>query len=433
MSAPDTPTHRTLPKITFKFGQGEPSSVATSSTDILRPSPGSSFLGQVFNGADPTPEHSGQPDSNSTPSARMTRNSSRSTRQTSQSAEPVITSRRTTRRSIEGEGVEVLNGNSIEHSATNWSASIGAKPRAAKKGKAKVDDSDEDGDYQSSGGDDDEDVDMDAEGEVDEEDDYNQQPKPTARSRSRKKPDSDDGDDDFVEQDDAPVKKERFIPKRKAAPPKVADSEEEEEEDLKDDKPELVEHRTRSGRTTTRPVEYPSDDSQAEARENKKRTKLRRGSDRHGEGEGEYAEPVQDGSTYEDSDGNLKRRTKHRERRNSGDYVSAGQTTTDTGSEPDLNDDDSGADEMVIAARNAQPRALRQKNKIDYYRPLNIDPVEGSGKKRRKSGQGRGMFGGLPSKMTGEQYAALYPGMQQDSDSVSGKTWSRGHSVATSV
>ena len=294
-------------------------------------------------------------------------------------------------------------------------AQLGKKPKPNKKGNRQLDDSESEG-YQGSDVDDedgDSDISIDAEGEEDDEADYNHKPtKPKTRAKPSNRQQTQD-DHDFVVDSPAPAKSARFVPTRRAKAPKVADSEEDDEVEV-EHKPELVEHKTRSGRTTTRPAEYQSDDSQAEERD-KKRGKLRRGKDR----EGEYEDPADEGSTYEDSDGNLKKRTKPRERRSSGDYGSDDHETSDTGTELDLNDEDSAADEMVQEARNNAPRALRTKNAVDYYRPLNIDPVEGSGKKRKKSGSGKGMFGGMPSKMSGEQYAALYPGMAQDSDSVS--------------
>lgn len=208
---------------------------------------------------------------------------------------------RSTRRS---EAVGELNGLSVGEVADSMSRAVG-RPSRAKRGK--VQDDEEEDEYEGTEEEEAEGTEEDAEGSEDEAE-AEPTPPPPRKGRASKAVES-DADGDF-QMDDAEPNAEaqtdyapepeskplRFIPKRKAKPT-IADSE---EDDIAEDKPQLIAAKTRSGRSTTRPVAYPSDVDSEEERRQKKPGKLRRGRK-----EEDYA--VSESSGSEDQFGNKKK------------------------------------------------------------------------------------------------------------------------------
>lgn len=194
---------------------------------------------------------------------------------------------------------------------------------------------------------------------------------------------------------------------------------------------------TSSGRQTRRPAFYGESDNDEESKPT--RGSLRRGggqrSGYHGDGveqdedyQGDDAEygarrstRQRDRSAKRASHGGPGRRTRNSRRADRDGSFEGGSTDADTDEEMlDLVHDDDDNDSLANE-HGTNGRTLRNKPRINYYAPLQIDAPSKDKKdkgKRRQMNEDGNPFAGLPANMTGAQWAELYPEGGHPTDSV---------------
>ncbi|SCZ90409.1 BZ3500_MvSof-1268-A1-R1_Chr1-3g01971 [Microbotryum saponariae] len=237
--------------------------------------------------------------------------------------------------------------------------------------------------------------------------------------------------DDVMEQDeqndDEDEDEDEVKPKARKGARAVVQSDD--EDDFKLDPAVKIATTTASGRRTSRPVVYDSSTDDEEEKEKfKQKGALRRGSKKNGSyKKDDFVASEEDDNDMCDNDrryGSSKRRTRSKlggnassndrkssksKRRDSDVSFDSGDVTSEDEDVEELNlhDDDDDDSDIQLAKAN-QPRQLREKGKIDYYRPLDITAAtngnsgDGKGKKKKK----RTPF----SEMGKTEWSALYPG-----------------------
>ncbi|GAA6046605.1 hypothetical protein JCM3770_006234 [Rhodotorula araucariae] len=213
----------------------------------------------------------------------------------------------------------------------------------------------------------------------------------------------------------------------------------------------LVTTTTSSGRMTKRPQFYGESDGEEDVKPQGTRRSLRRGSGYHGDGveqDEDYTAAHDDDDDYGSGGGGRgrlrsrrqadkqrslrrardrgsltqpsrpKARTTRNSRKADQSYEHDEDTEFDTDEEMlDLEDDN----DSLAQENEASGRRLRNKPRVNYYVPLQLDaPTNGKDKgkgKQRRTDEDGNPFAGLPVNMTGAQWAALYPEGGQPSDS----------------
>ncbi|BGP44653.1 TAT-binding protein-like protein 7, AAA ATPase [Rhodotorula kratochvilovae] len=236
--------------------------------------------------------------------------------------------------------------------------------------------------------------------------------------------------------------------------PVIPDSDDEDEEAFVAQQ-RLVTTTTSSGRQTKRPQFYGESDAEEDVKPQGTRRGLRRGSGYHGDGveqDEDYTAAHDDDDDYGSGGGGRaggsgrsrsrrqadkqrslrrtrdrgsltqpsrpKARTTRNSRKADQSYEHDEDTEFDTDEEMlDLEDDN----DSLAQENEASGRRLRNKPRVNYYVPLQLDaPANGKDKgkgKQCRTDEDGNPFAGLPANMTGAQWAALYPEGGQPSDS----------------
>ncbi|BGP12643.1 hypothetical protein JCM10213_008781 [Rhodosporidiobolus nylandii] len=264
------------------------------------------------------------------------------------------------------------------------------------------------------------------------------------------------GDGDYQDEDGGDGVRGRSLRPRRG---RIAPSTSEEDDDYGGHVPQRVVTTTASGRTTKRPIFYGEDDEEEKpANGGGGRRGLRRGGGGGGSGGygGDYVDQDEDFDAEDSAYGGRRetrsrrstrgsdraarqshtskpsrpktRQTRNSRRASAADQSYEGGGSSDVSTDEEMLDLANTADEDDESVYGGdrggtQPkRQLRNKPRVNYFVPLQLEQSKGKedkkgkGKMRRTDEDGN-PFAGLPANMTGAQWAALYPEGGQPSDS----------------